>query len=239
MKVKSTYLPTFMYKRRMPSLDSSLILDTLGNNSLGICAPTSAANILLYLSKAKAQLVSSSFDDTKHTIGSNLVEILTSDMHTTKAGTNIEPFIDGLEKYVKDRRYKIKICWIGYFYQGKRKLKDETDLELIMKKTIGTSNSILWLGEYKYNKKDKTYTRVTGHAVTIAGFNTGLNGFLVHDPAESYSTPRTLLLKRIEGIPIKDISADGPYKIASSRSSTESDKIINILEGAASFEIYR
>ena len=239
MKVKSLFLPTFMYKRRMPSLDSSLVSDTLNDNSLGICAPVSAANTLLYLGKTKARLVPSSFDDTKHTISSNLVKILTSDMHTTKTGTNIEDFIEGLEKYVKDRRYKIKICWIGYFYQGKRKLKDEPDLELIMEKTIGTSNSILWLGKYKYNKKDKTYTRVTGHAVTIAGFNTGLNGFLVHDPAESYSTPKTFLLKRTEGISIKDISSDGLYKIASSSSSTESDKIVNILEGAASFEVYR
>ena len=239
MKVgKSTSLPTSMYKWTMPSLSTSEISSELKGIPSGICAPTAATDEVLYSGyKNRRGLIPTSYGNFPLSTSCKIAEKLIRNMNTSSSGTTIEGFIEGIKKYVRDSHYKIKVIWIGHFYQGAERLVDETDIDLIMEKTIGSWNSVLWTGEYKYDSKRHAYVRKTGHAVAIAGFNTGFNELLVHDPARS-DKPVYLKLSQLEGIKIVDLPEDGLYTFRAN-STERNGKVLKIIEGAVSFEITR
>ena len=225
----------------MPSLGCTHILENLKKGPHSICAPTSVGNIILYEANKnnRSNLLTGFTYNDLQSLCCQMVGILRQLMNTDRNGTTIEHVIEGLKKYIKDRRYKIKFEWIGLFYKGSYKVKDEVHLPSILERAMGTKNAILWTGEYRFNKRDKIYNRVDGHAATIAGFNLKYNSLLMHDPAISFQKPTFYIISQqkktlptITGLP-------GEKQFIIGENNLDKDISTRLVEGALSFEISR
>lgn len=241
MKLKSVSLPNYSYKRTIPSLCFREELSELGNTSIGPCAPVSTANIILYLArKNRARLIPPNLEGSFTFIKAKVIDLLAKNMKTDKLGTGIEGFIDGLEKYVRDCGYRINLHWVGFFYKGKYRLKGKIDPDLIMQGVLGSQNTVLWTGEYKFHEKKKIYKRQTGHALTLVGFSLPYQELLIHDPANSMQRPVISNLERLKtSVPIESLSSGSLYTVGQEKMASASNSAIRILEGALSFEVNR
>ena len=241
------YLPYSIYKSTMPNLCPvdyrNSVAPRIQSSS---CGPTSIANIIRYLAGHNLRQLMPPQGKSDETIANlRLIETLTRIMHTTQTGTVASDLISGLEKYVRDRGYKISIEWAGKSYSGKYKYESLVDPEWIMNGTIGPYNSILWLGNYEYNTKRETYKRKTGHAVTVAGFSSVYDELLIHDPSPIkrkypiYCKLHKLTkgtLKNGDGI---DHLAKRFYELREVYPYKDDGSLVTIIEGALSFEVFR
>ncbi len=166
-------LPYWFYKRSMPNLSPNSLFNGRGQTiKKSSCAPAAVANIIFYLSSSNRRfLVPSQGNHSIEYVKGKLIETLSKLMKTDRTGTVMPDLIEGLEKYVIDRGYKVSHRW----YQTA-----ELNPEIIMSTVLGDSNSILWNGQYVQTDVNR-FKRIEGHAVTLAGFNTRLSELLVHD----------------------------------------------------------
>lgn len=243
MHVRST-LPAWSYKRTMPNIHSGGRLDLKSKIESSCCGPIATANIICYLAEHNcSRLIPLSYRLDENYLLSKLIEALAKAMDTTKKGTFPYGLTDGLEKYVRDRGYKIKIKWAGWPYDGKYKDEKAPYPEWIMQGTLGSYNSILWIGTYEYSFTKDHYKRKTGHAVTVAGFIRDWNELLIHDSVSFNRPPSHQFLYEIEDK--KLIHKDGETVRASICFELSDDPLYNrrdngtieILEGALSFEV--
>ena len=231
----------------MPSLcPVSYLSDVPAKVQGSSCGPTSVANIIRYLTAhSYGQLMPPQGESSETIANFKLIETLTRNMHTTQTGTIASDLIFGLEKYVRDRGYKISIDWAGNSYFGKYKHERIADPEWIMNGAIGPYNSILWLGNYTYNPRTEVYKRKIGHAVTVAGFNSVSNELLIHDPSSNRREyPVYCELHKLTKGTLKDrngtqYSAKGFYELREVYPYQYDDSIVTVIEGALSFEVFR
>ncbi len=239
-------LPDWAYKRTMPNINSDRYsLDLKPKIKSSCCAPIATANIIRYLAEHNcSRLIPLSYRLNENYLLSKLIEALAKAMDTTKSGTVPDGLTDGLEKYVKDRGYKIKIKWAGWPYDGKYKDEKAPYPEWIMQRVLGSNNSILWLGIYEYNSAKDHYKRKSGHAVTAAGFIRDWSELLVHDSRLLDSKPPDhYFLYEIKGKNLvhkdgKPIQASICFELSDDPLYNRKDNgKIEVLEGALSFEV--
>ncbi len=245
MHIRST-LPAWAYKRTMPNINSDRYsLDLKPKIESSCCGPIATANIILYLAQHNcSRLIPLSYRLDENYLLSKLIETLGKEMDTTRSGTFSDGLTDGLEKYVKDRGYKIRIKSAGWPYSAKYKDEKVPYPEWIMQGVLGSYNSILWIGIYEYNSAKNYYKRQGGHAVTVAGFIRDWDELLVHDLRSSDSKPpdhyflykiKDKKLIHKDGEPVQasicfEISDDPLY-------NRKDNGKIEVLEGALSFEV--
>ncbi|MBI3590301.1 MAG: hypothetical protein HY094_02845 [Candidatus Melainabacteria bacterium] len=234
-------LPYWTYKHTMPNL--SPIISHMTNTKQRVldssCAPVAAANIISYLAHHnRARLLPPQGNSSRAYIHTKLVEKLIRYMNTTISGTSDLDLITGIEKYIVDRGYKIKLSWVGDSYTGKHKESSTVDPEWVMQGTLGLSNVILCSGDYKYSSRYDLYKRICGHAVTLAGFNTAYNELLIHDPAR-VKKPICCELITLKGKKLSD--ENGGYHLGSrfyELREFDDESIIRVIEDVLCFEVY-
>jgi hypothetical protein len=109
-----------------------------------------------------------------------------------KNGTSPAELMHGVNLFLTERGAEIEML----AYQGWRAHQEQfstghlvPDLKWIKEGLLGNSGVWLNLGWYKFDPKEKTYTRVGGHWVTLVGYGIDENAMpapnvlIVHDPA--------------------------------------------------------
>ena len=202
MTLKTSLLPC-LYKSLMPSLcqlDSrSMILKEKGR---AWCGPVAVSNTLVHLAKVYYQtLLPPQGDLSEIEAQVALVEKLADCMNLDESGATPIDVMSGLEKYVVDRGYKIKIEFKGW-RDGSiyKKVEDKPNIDWTMQGVIGTSNAILNIGWYETNLEKSEYKRHNGHFVSEAGFlkSPKENFLIIHDPSPiSESIPKVINFSQI------------------------------------------
>jgi hypothetical protein len=240
MQVNS--LPYYSYKSGMPNLTlarSPIFFRSNIENSC--CVPASVANVFLYLASRNRSALALPVDSEGEKVAKyRLVEKLAKYMGTSKIGTDVEGLITGISRHTYESGYRSHIEWQGIHHIGRPKAGYRPDPEWIMENSLGENNCILWIGSYKYNPNTDTYRRKTGHAVTVAGFSSSFNEFLVHDPASS-DIPETYEIEEIRSgrilFPERSIPTKGLYKIREADPYVYDGELVKIIEGAVAFEV--
>lgn len=181
--MKTVSLPPYLYKSTMPNIyQRDRRSKTLKEDGSWWCGPAAISNTLVYLAKRYFQmLVPPTGNMSELEAQAKLIETLATYMKTNdKGGTDPLNLVEGLEKYVRERGYKIKTKW-----KGKSKVREEgfPTPSWIMSGTIGTSNAVLNIGGYAFNQRRREYRRLDGHYLTVAGFNSANDTLIIHDTA--------------------------------------------------------
>lgn len=181
---------TLTKKKEMPDFcQSDKRFGEIPGNGKTYCGPTAVSNILMYLDKnGFNNLVENTSDIYKDQV--NLIKLLGSQNYMKtdiKNGTEPYELMKGLEKYIQDKRYDIKINYRGWMHGGEFIIDRHPSPQWIVNEIKNSSNAILHIGWYKYDKEKDYYKRVSGHFVTIKNF-TGKDTdqdlkIYIHDPA--------------------------------------------------------
>lgn len=207
------------------------------------CAPVAVSNALIQLNKNGFY----KFTDTKNPNTYNQLGLIqqlgsSSYMKTSiKSGTKPKNIVAGLERFVHDKGYRIKIETMGWRSKAKR-IGKVPSLSWIKKSSLGNSNVVLNIGWYKYDYDSNTYQRTNGHYVTVVGFNG--KTIYIHDPAK-----RDGLIKKTLQCTVPSLRSNSQLKLKSGKSISSNGffelKCLNIkkgndlaiIDGAIAFEI--
>ena len=183
-KTDNATLPLFYIQKVEAMPDYYQMQQGLPASGSQYCGPASAANALIWLdSNGFGNMVEGDANDPKARL--NLAKKLGNYMHTGNSGTPICFLMPGLEKYVRERGYDIKIEHKGSRgYRADKHAGDLIDVPWLMESITGSSNVIFNVGFYKYDKDNDRYLRLVGHYVSVAGydFREG-NQLIIHDPS--------------------------------------------------------
>ena len=187
-------LPSNHIKNGFPNIcQADDNISVLRNNPKTHCGPVAVANIVVYLTKNGHQmLVEPQGGLLENEALNRLIEKLASCMQTgsisdADPGTTPQNLIDGLEKYVVERGYRLPTkVWKGWGAGEVLASSEAPEMILIAEGTYGDKNSLLHLGWY-LDEKTGTYKRYSGHFANNVGYtnlNTDSNlGLIVHDPS--------------------------------------------------------
>jgi hypothetical protein len=169
--------------REMP--DFCQIQQGLPKNGAFYCGPASAANFLIWLdNNGFDNLIPGDSNDPKARFG--LVKKLGEKdyLNTGASGTSLYFLMKGLEKYIQDQGYDVKVEHKGARFRAERyHASDQVDLPWLLEGVQGNSNILLDIGFYK--KENGAYVRKGGHFVTVAGYVIDENKvqLVIHDPS--------------------------------------------------------
>ena len=216
---------------------------TLPKSGASHCAPVSVSNLLIYLNKNGFY----KFTNTKNPTNQDqfkLIKELGNYMKTDiVSGTKPKNVVIGLEHFVRDKGYNIKVETMGW-RSKKNRIDKIPNLEWIKKSSIENSNVILNIGWYKYNKKSNTYLRTNGHYVSVVGFNRDF--LFVHDPAK-----RDGLSKKTLKCSLSSLEPNSVLKLKSGKKTSSKDYFrlnclqikkgndLAIIDGAIAFSIQK
>ena len=197
-------LPAYLYKSTMPNLcQVDKRSGFLCKSPNPYCGPVAVSNALVYLARNGFPMIISPMGKLSLlTAQYKLVELLVKYINTTKSdGTYPLDLINGLEKYIRERGYRISISFKGF---SENPEEDERyydaskipSLQWIMKGAIGDSNVILNIGYYKYKKsRELKYERNGGHYATVAGFKSTKDELIIHDPDPDRALANSRLIR--------------------------------------------
>lgn len=213
------------------------------------CAPVAVSNILTYLdtngfpNMLQAELPN---DDDQL----ELIKLLASKeyMATASYGTNPLFVMKGLEKYVKERDYKINIKYKGF--EGAKYLTDKEppSPKWLKEESDKGSYAIMRFGFYYPNDKNKgLLVRWGGHYVTVFECKNE-NEVYIHDPSPSDKDDKLPKKELYKFIPTKDVTLlrdrDLPKETVSSKgywsvapASVLHRRSTMILEGIIAFKL--
>ena len=246
-------LPPYLYKSSMPNLcQTDNRSKTLREGELVYCVPVAVSNILIHLAKQHFRFIVPALgklDETEAQL--KLVDELAKLMGTTdENGTEYEGMEEGLERYVRDRGYKIKFFSQIYEKQTDFNPKVISSPSEIMPYVVGTSNALLYVDFAKFIPELKKYKHILFHGVALAGFvNNGTPELIIHDP--SPATEREP--RRCRLFPIQDGTLYGWHKQNSLNAAgfnelegigIDTPEILQgankiVLYGIQSFKVYR
>jgi hypothetical protein len=176
-------LPVFYLDKVDTMPDYCQIQQGLPGKGGQYCGPASALNALVWLdSNGFSDLIESDSSDAK--VRLELAKLLGAKeyMNTGSRGSPVYFFMEGLEKYFKDRGYSSAIEYRGHRYRAKRSSGEFIDTDWLRESVIGNSNIVLNVGFY--NKNGDVYTRAAGHYVAVAGYDfRESNKLVIHDPS--------------------------------------------------------
>jgi hypothetical protein len=185
-KTDNATLPLFYLDKVEAMPDYYQMQQGLPASGSQYCGPASAANALIWLdSNGFGDMVEGDANNPQARL--NLVKMLgdNNHMHTGNSGTPVCFLMHGLEKYIKERGYEVIIQHKGSRgYRADKHAGDLIDVPWLMESITGSSNVILNVGFYKYDKGNDRYLRLVGHYVSVAGydFREGCQ-LVIHDPS--------------------------------------------------------
>ncbi len=247
MKVDS--LPRFYYKSSMPNFSQFDSRNQAMHGYEGsLCGPIAVSNILIYLARRNFQMLLPPMgNQTELQAHFKLVEKLTKCMRTSKkTGTHWHDAIEGIEKYICERGYKVKISYDegSCDLSGCRKVNNPAQ---IMKSVIGPSNAILSIAWCRVTPSSLKYWQTGEHFATLAGFaRSEVNKLIIHDPGfSSTRAPEYAELQEIKKgfckywVDRKFHSAEGFYELDGIEIDTEKGANRAVLDGIIEFEVFR
>ncbi len=150
------------------------------------CGPAAVTNVLVWLDN-------NGFPDmvpgvANASVEYKLMKYLGQDsfMKVGKTGSSPSNVMSGLYKYCRQRGYRPLIEWRGWRKGGPFKTSGVPDLRWLFAGSIGTSNVILNIGFYRYEAGTDTYSRISGHFVTMVGYEGAYGAnpkIIIHDPS--------------------------------------------------------
>ena len=157
----------------------------LPENGSQYCAPTSVANVLVWLDNNGFPNMVPDADGWTHY---NLIAHLgkPSFMRVGEKGTGPLATMTGLEKYCRERGYEVLIEWQGWRNGGKYAVASNLDPRWLFEGVVGSSNVVLNIGWYRHHPATDTYERIAGHWVTMVGYDAASESgphIVVHDPS--------------------------------------------------------
>lgn len=213
-------------------------------DGLELCAPTAVSNALMWLDEHGFPKLFAA----EHPGGreqADLIRLLSGEefMQTDEDGTTPKQLMQGLEKYLQQAGYECHVEQMGWrsAYQRIGRVPDE---KWMLKSCIGTSNVLINIGFY--TREGETFTRTTGHWITLVGFRQTEKGgvLLVHDPAprdgvEKKTTECHLKLLPEEGELIrkegKPIPSKGYFELAGVKLKKGAE--VGIVDAAVAFQV--
>ncbi len=250
--MKITPLPFYVYKSSMPNLcQRDPQSKTLRENGKLWCGPVVASNVLIHLARNHFQTLVPPLGKSSELEGQiKLVEKLVEYMKTSDStGTTTTDLLRGLEKYIRERGYKILHSWEGWDTDKNHSDTKPPSVLNAMQGIIGASNTILEVGWYKPDSSNSAkHKRVGGHYVNAAGFIRRKSGneFIVHDPSpRSKQVPKhcapvkvsnkaTVLLDESKKIDAREYNELKGIDINKDKGAS-----VAILDGIGIFKIYR
>lgn len=159
------------------------------------CGPVAASNLLCYLAQTQYQMLIEPMGSLSEKEASNrLIEILashkymnTGSMNDADPGTTPQHLIEGLERYVVDRGFKLPfIQWKGWGAGEVLNPSEAPNPSLLAEGVYGDKHSIFHLGWY-LNEQSGIYERTGGHFGNNVGYS-NLNAdkdfeVYLHDPS--------------------------------------------------------
>lgn len=176
----------------MPDLTQTDKRGNLPGKGRSYCGPVAVSNSLVWLARHGYPNLAPGYNGTIQSQASIAKVLGLKYMKTNSKGTNTTRVIQGVRRYVQDRGYRI--AYLGYsgwhwvpsnYFTGQKR----PSLAFIKRGALGRSAGWINLGWYKYDPVRRTYKRVRGHWVTLAGYGVDSNGkkspdtILMHDPA--------------------------------------------------------
>lgn len=193
----SRYDPEESIDEKLPMPDFYQRNPKLPDGGISHCGPTATSNVLVFLD---TNGFPNMLKQEEPTSGDQLelINLLSSKeyMNTVYWGTVPNELMSGLEKYVKEKGYKIRIKWVG-LDGDKYTVSTSPPTPVWLKREFqNSSHTILRLGYYQ-KFSDGNYYRAGGHYVTVVGFKSP-NRIYVHDPGfDSGKEPKTELYKLV------------------------------------------
>jgi hypothetical protein len=180
-----------------PDLMQSLPEAKLPRNGYTYCGPVAVSNSLIWLSRNGYPKLAP--PDCKEPIGQGSLALqLAQYFHTTGGkGTSPTMLLNGINKYVSDRGYKVKSLQYEGWQQhpkafsvpGEDTAAASEDIDWIKRGLVGHSAVWLMIGWYKYSPKTDTYSPYAQHWVSLVGCGKDKAGkpdpdiLIIHDPA--------------------------------------------------------
>ena len=213
------------------------------------CAPTVVSNILVYLdTNGFPNMLKAEIPNEEDQL--ELIKLLGSKeyMATASFGTNPPMVMSGLEKYVKEKDYKINIKYKGF--EGGKYLtdKESPSPKWLKEECDKGSHAVMRFGFYYPDEKEKgLFVRWGGHYVTVVEPKNESEVY-IHDPLPSDKddkSPKKELYKftkfpeasllRDRDLPKETISSKGLWSI--DPASVPHIKSTMILEGIIAFKV--
>jgi hypothetical protein len=193
------------------------------------CGPTSFANVLIAMDRhGFGNLVAG--DVCSRRSQRALIEQLLARgyLHVNKSGIGPYAAMKGIERFVRERGYDARLEWQGWRHGGPYATRGTVDTDWLRKGVIGTSNVVINLGWYCYDRDEDLYTRIGGHYMTLVGYRQKGNGFvyLIHDPAPRSGPGKVTHEARL--VPIRS-GRMAPWKQYGERAATGHCRIEGIL----------
>ena len=213
------------------------------------CAPVAVSNILVYLdTNGFPNMLKAELPNEEDQL--ELIKLLGSKeyMATASYGTNPPTVMKGLEKYVKENGYKIKIQYRGF--EGGDYLidKEPPSPKWLKSESDKGSHAVMRFGYYLPDDKNKELLiRRAGHYVTVVECKTD-NEIYIHDPSPSDENDKSPKKELYKFIPAKEFSLlrdpDLPKEIVSSKGLWRidpalfpEDEYLTMLEGIIAFKV--
>ncbi len=221
----------------------------LPNKGAMYCAPTVVSNILVYLdTNGFPNMLKAETPNEEDQL--ELIKLLGSKeyMATASHGTNPPAVMSGLEKYVKEKDYKINIKYKGF--EGGKYLADKEipSPKWLKEEWDKGSHAVMRFGYYYPDKKKKgLLVRWGGHYVTIVECKNDSETY-IHNPLpsdENDKLPKKELYKftqlpevtllRDRDLPTETVSGKGYWSLTPN--SVPHYKASMILEGIIVFKV--
>ncbi|MFH1931717.1 MAG: C39 family peptidase [Pseudomonadota bacterium] len=212
------------------------------------CGPVAVSNALIWLNRnGFPNLAGNSYPVAKSQF--DLILEISSSKHMktdNKKGTQPKNIVAGLEKFIKDKGYGVKIKTMGWRSKAKR-IGEKPDIKWMLNSVKSNSNLILNIGWYVFGQNENIYQRTGGHYVTVVGFDTDGTYpiFYVYDPAKRdglNKETRRCSLKNLRSDTVlrlqsgSMISASGFYELHGLKIKKNND--LAIIDGAISFTVF-
>ncbi len=196
MRVQISNLPGTIIKQQFPNVcQSDSRLPLLVENPKTHCGPVAVSNLIIHLAKTQHQMLVEPMGTlTDEQALSRLIEQLasssymnTGSINDSDPGTTPQNLIDGLEKYVVGRGYKLPfVQWSGWGAGEVNNPTEPPSIDLFVEGVFGDKNSIFHLGWY-LNPVSGIYERTGGHFANHVGYS-NLNSdrdfeVSLHDPS--------------------------------------------------------
>jgi hypothetical protein len=221
---------------------------SLPNKGRSHCGPAAVSNALLWQAQngwEKLLAVKNPSAKDHYTLIQTLGSEPFMNTHETK-GTGPTQLMNGIKKYVFEKGYRAVIEYMGIRTNNYRVGKTPR-IPWILRTIKGSANLVLNVGWCTFDKDKKVYTRIGGHFITVAGYETGKQGkvtLLCYDPATRCGKARRLEKCQLVPLPsrasIKFKSgathpAAGLYQLKGIKVKSSAD--IGILDGAIAFTL--
>ena len=161
-------------------------VEALVEDGSNMCGPAAASNALMWLAANGYPELLSRDESEEQSQAALIAELASPALMDTDlaSGTSPREVVIGLERFFAQRGYDVIVETMGW-RSSARRVGRVPQVNWMLKSTEGVSSLVLNIGWYEYLDDSRTYQRIGGHYVTVAGYEKDGDELrlFVHDPA--------------------------------------------------------